>query len=180
MVGNQLGRQHREGSPATAAHKARYRNALLLELRKQLNRMAPVGRDGPIATGPAADRTPRPKEGEKIDLTGKKRFFVFPNRFKSVRKGKLNLSAPARKEAGVGPCKPLALPPCGSWLFYQGQFLTPQSRPALYHRFFPTANFRLYHSAISLGITGCCVNPYRPYRAGGIGDGDRWENFNHR
>jgi len=153
MVGNQLGRQHRERPPVAATHKAGYRNALLLELRKKLNRIAPVGRDGPIAAGSAADRAARPKEGKKIDLSGKKRFFVFPNRFKSVRKGKLNLSAPAREEAGFGPRKPLALPPCGSWLFYQDQFLTPQFRPVLYHRFFPTANFRLYHGAISLGIT---------------------------
>jgi hypothetical protein len=166
MVGNQLGRQHREGSPPAAAHKARYRNALLLELRKKLNRIAPVGRDGPIATRPATDRAARPKEVEKIDPVGQKRFFVFPNRFKSVRKGKLNLSAPARKEAGVGPLKPLALPPCGSWLFYQDQSLTPQFRPVLYHRFFPTANFRLYHGAISLGITPGGHSPVNRYHPG--------------
>jgi len=94
MVGNQLGRQRRERPQPAAAHKPRNRNALFLELREQVRGIAPVGGNGSIATGLAANRTVRPKEGAKINLAGEKRLLVFPNCLKCVRKGKLNLSAP--------------------------------------------------------------------------------------
>lgn len=94
MVGNQLGRQRRERPQPACAHKPRNRNALFLELREQVRGIAPVGGNRSIATGLAANRTARPKEGAKINLAGKKRLLVFPNRLKCVRKGKLNLSAP--------------------------------------------------------------------------------------
>ena len=35
----------------------------------------------------------RPEVGEKIDVTGEKRFFVFPNRIEAVKVRKLNFSA---------------------------------------------------------------------------------------
>ena len=101
MVGNQLGRQRRERPQPACAHKPRNRNALFPEVRKQLNGIAPVWGNRSIATGLAANRTARPKEGEKIDLAGKKRFLVFPNRFKSVRVRKLNLSAPGPREGSL-------------------------------------------------------------------------------
>jgi hypothetical protein len=93
-VGNQLDRQRRKGPPASAAHKTRNRNAFFPELREQLNGISPVGGNLPIASRFTTDGTGRPKEGEKIDLTGKKSFLVFPNRLNCVRVGKLNLSAP--------------------------------------------------------------------------------------
>ena len=74
--------------------KSHNRNALFLELREQVRGIAPVGGNRSIATGLAANRTVRPKEGVKINLAGEKRLLVFPNRLKCVRKGKLNLSAP--------------------------------------------------------------------------------------
>jgi len=46
----------------------------------------------------------------------------------------------AREGAGLGRLKPLGLSPCGTWLFYQGQFLTSQFRPPLYHRSHHPAN----------------------------------------
>jgi hypothetical protein len=97
-----------------AADKPRNRNTLLLELRKQLNGKAPVGGNASIATRLAADRTARSNERGKINLAGKKKLLVFPNALKCVSKGKLNRSAPARREASFGPLKPSALPPCGS------------------------------------------------------------------
>ena len=117
-VGNQLDRQRRKGPPASAADKARNRNAFFPELREQLNGISPVGGNLPIASLLTTDRTGRPKEGEKIDLTGKKALLVFPNRLQCVRVGKLNLSAPCPRGAGFGLLKPFGLPPCGAWLFY--------------------------------------------------------------
>ena len=94
MVGNQLGRQRRKRSQPAAAHKPRNRNAIFLKLREQVSGIAPVGGNRSIATRLAADRAARTYEREKIDLAGKKRLLVFPNRLKCVREGKLNLSAP--------------------------------------------------------------------------------------
>jgi len=118
MVGNQLNRQRRKSPLASAAHKTRNRNAFFPELRKQLNGISPVGGNLPIATLLTTDRTRRPQEGEKIDLPGKKRFLVFPNRLKGVRVGKLNLSAPCPRGGRLLASTPLGLPPCGAWLFY--------------------------------------------------------------
>ena len=124
MVGNQLNRQRRKSPLASAAHKTRNRNAFFPELRKQLNGISPVGSNLPIASPLTTDRTRRPQEGEKIDLPGKKRFLVFPNRLQCVRVGKLNLSAPCPRGGRLLASTPLGLPPCGAWLFYRGQFLT--------------------------------------------------------
>jgi hypothetical protein len=117
-VGNQLDRQRRKSPPASAADKTRNRNAFLPELREQLNGISPVGGNLAIASLLTTDRTGRPQEREEIDLTGKKRFLVFPNRMQCVRVGKLNLSAPCPQGADFGLLKPLGLSPCGAWLFY--------------------------------------------------------------
>lgn len=93
-VGNQLDRQRRKSPPASAADKPRNRNAFFLELREQLNGISPVRGNLLIASLVTTDRTGRPQEGEEIDLTGKKRCLVFPNRLTCVRVGKLNVSAP--------------------------------------------------------------------------------------
>jgi hypothetical protein len=92
-VGYQLDREQRKGPAVPWAQKARNGNSLLLEVRKQLNGIPPVRGNLSIAIKIATDRAERPNKGEKIDLTGQKRFFVFPNRLESVKVGKLNCSA---------------------------------------------------------------------------------------
>ena len=52
--------------------KTSYRDPLLLEFRKQLDGIAPVGSYRPIAIRAVADRTVRPNEGDKINLARKK------------------------------------------------------------------------------------------------------------
>jgi len=94
IVGNQLARQYGKGPLLLIAKKAGNRNALFLELREQVNGISPVGSNLPVAILLATDRTGRSKEREKINLTGKKKFLVFPNRFVCVRVGKLDFSAP--------------------------------------------------------------------------------------
>ena len=124
QIGNQLDGQQGHGSSAPSTQETRNGNPFLLEDRKQLNRIAPVGSDRPAAMFLAANGANRSEEGGKINPTGKKRFLVFPNRAICVRIGKLNLSAPCPQGAGFGLLKPLGLSPCGAWLFYRGQFLT--------------------------------------------------------
>jgi hypothetical protein len=92
-VGNQLDRQQRKSPGPSPAQKAHNRNALLFKAWKQLNGITPVGGSLSIIVGNATDRAGRSNNGEKIDLTLKKRFFVLPNRLESVRVGKLNFSA---------------------------------------------------------------------------------------
>jgi hypothetical protein len=124
MVGNQLDRQHRKRSLPSAAHKTRNRNAFFLELREQVNGVSPVRANLTVATLLTTDRTGQANEGEKIDFLGKKRFLVFPNARVCVRVGKLNLSAPCPRGGRLWALTPWGLSPCGTWLFYQGQFLT--------------------------------------------------------
>jgi len=71
-VWDQLDGQQREGLTTLTAYKARYRYPLLLELRKQLDRITPVGRNLSITILTAADRTACPNAGDKIDLIQKK------------------------------------------------------------------------------------------------------------
>jgi hypothetical protein len=94
-VGNQLARQYRKGLLPLIAEKSGNGNALFLELREQINSVSPVGGNLPIAIRLATDRTGRTKEGEKVYLTGKKRFLVFPNATVCVRVRKLDFSAPS-------------------------------------------------------------------------------------
>jgi hypothetical protein len=72
------------------AEKADNRHTLLLELREQPNGISPVRSNLPVAIPLATDWTGRAKEGKKINLTGKKRFLVFPNALVCVRVGKLD------------------------------------------------------------------------------------------
>jgi len=102
MVGNQLNRQRRKTPLPSTAHKTRNRNAFLLELREQVNSISPVGGNLPTTTLLTTDRTGRPKEGEKIDLTGKKGFLAFPNGLVCVRVGKRIFRRLAREGAGFG------------------------------------------------------------------------------
>jgi hypothetical protein len=133
-IGNQLHGQQGQSSPAPSAQEARNGNPFLRKGRKQLSRIPPVGGNLSIAALLPADGAGRSDEGGKINPTGKKRFLVFPNRLTCVRIGKLNRSAalPTRGRSSVAT--PLGLLPCGSWLFFQGQFLTSLFPLPLYHR----------------------------------------------
>jgi hypothetical protein len=96
-IRHQLDRQHRKGSRAPSAQKAGNGDASLLECRKQLNGIAPVGGDLPVAMFLPANRAGGSDEGGKVDPSGEKQFLVFPNRLTSVRVGKLNFSAPCMR-----------------------------------------------------------------------------------
>lgn len=133
-VRDQLDRQQGEGPQVCAAEEARNGNTLLLEDRKQINRIPPVGGDLPIAVLLPTDGAGRSDEGVKINPAGKKRFLVFPNRLACVRVGKLNRSAALPTGGRSSVATPVGLLPCGSWLFLQGQFLTSLFSPPLYHR----------------------------------------------
>lgn len=93
-VGNQLARQYGKGPLLLITQKAGNRDALFPELGVQVNGISPVRRHLTVAPLPATDRTGRAKESEKVNLTGKKRFLVFPNALVCVRVGKLDFSAP--------------------------------------------------------------------------------------
>ena len=123
-VGDQLGRQYRKGLFPLIAEKTGNRNALFLKLREQVNGISPVGGNLSVAILLATDRADRSKERDKINLTGKKRFLVFPNALVCVRVGKLDFSAPCPQGGRLMALTPWGLLPCGAWLFYQGQFLT--------------------------------------------------------
>jgi hypothetical protein len=152
-IRNQLGGQQGQGSPAASAHKAGYGDASLLKPWKQLNGVAPIGTDRPVAMLLAANGASGSDEGGKINPAGKERFRVFPNRSPCVRVGKLNLSAALPTGGRSSVARPLGLLPCGPWLFFQGQFLTSEIRPPLYHRSKYPANLQLHPFATSREIT---------------------------
>ena len=66
---------------------------LLFKLLKQLDGIPKVWGNLSVAVYIVADRTRWTNIGEKIDMAGEKRFFVFENRFKSVTVRQLNFSA---------------------------------------------------------------------------------------
>jgi hypothetical protein len=145
-VGNQLDRQRRKGPPASAADKARNRNAFFLELREQLNGISPVGGNLAIASLLATDRTGRTEKREKIDPTGKKRFLVFPNRLACVRVGKLNVSAPCPRGGRLwaaqtfGPASLRGLVILLRSIFYLvilPTLISSVRLPRKYHHFYP-------------------------------------------
>jgi hypothetical protein len=68
-------------------YKTRNGNPLLLELWHQFNGVAPVRGDLSITIRSTTDGASGTNMGEKIDLTGKKRFCVFPNGFECVKVG---------------------------------------------------------------------------------------------
>lgn len=134
QIRNQLGGQQGQGCPAPSAQEAGNGNAFLRKPWKQLNRVPPVGSDRPVALLLPANGAGGADEGEKVNPTGTKRFRVFPNRSICVRVGKLNRSAALPTGGRSLALTPLGLLPCGSWLFFQGQFLTSEIRLPLYHR----------------------------------------------
>jgi hypothetical protein len=82
-------------------------NTLLAPLGKELNGIPPVRSDPSITKKAATQRTGGTDPGIKIDLTGPKRFLVFPKALKCVKVGELNLSAAWRTRGRVfGLCKP--------------------------------------------------------------------------
>jgi len=84
QIRDQLNRQQRKGFLPLSAQKPGNGNPLLFKLRKQLDSIPKVGGNRSVAISIAADRTLWTNNGEKIDMAGQKRFFIFENRFKSV------------------------------------------------------------------------------------------------
>ena len=84
-IRNQLDWQQGKGLPPPSAYKTRNGNLLLLELWQQFNGVAPVRGDLSITITGTTDRASGTNIGEKIDLTGQKRFLVFPNCFECVK-----------------------------------------------------------------------------------------------
>ena len=139
-IGNQLLGKKGEGSPLTPAQEPGDRNTPLLK-RIQLDGMSPIRLHRPVAVLRATDRAVRPQVGEKIDLFGQKRSFVFPKRGKSVTVGYLNRALPGSRGGGAfWPPKPSGSPPRRAWLFFHGKILTSLFRPLLYHRSILSAN----------------------------------------
>ena len=93
-VGDQLNRQKGKSSSPFPAHKARDGDLLLPEFGEQLNDMPPVRGDLSIAIRTVADGAQGSNGRKKINLTGKKRFLVFPKGLEFVKVGELNFSAP--------------------------------------------------------------------------------------
>ena len=93
-VGDQLDRQGGKGPSPLPAHKASNGDPFLPELREELNGIPPIGGDLSIAIRTIADGAKGSNGGRKINLTGEKRFPVFPKGFEFVKVGELNLSAP--------------------------------------------------------------------------------------
>jgi hypothetical protein len=133
-IGNQLDGQQGQGCPPPSTQEASNGNAFLRKPWKQLNRVPPVGSDLTVAVLLSTDGAGGSDDGGKVNPPGKKRFLVFPNRLTCVRVGKLNCSATLPTGGRSLALTPLGLLPCGSWLFFQGQFLTSEIRPPLYHR----------------------------------------------
>jgi hypothetical protein len=93
QIRDQLNRQQRKSFLPLSAQKPGNGNPLLFKLRKQLDSIPKVGGNRSVAISIAADRTLWTNNGEKIDMAGQKRFFIFENRFNSVIVRQLNFSA---------------------------------------------------------------------------------------
>jgi hypothetical protein len=133
-IRNQLDGQKGHGVPTPSAQESSNGNPFLLEDREQLDRIPPIGSDLPTAVLIPTDGAGSSDQGEEINPTTEERFFVFPNRLICVRVGKLNCSAALPTGGRTSALTPLSLPLCGSWLFFQGQFLTSLFPLPLYHR----------------------------------------------
>jgi hypothetical protein len=86
-IRNQLDWQQGKGPPPPSAYKTRNGNPLLLQPREQFNGVPPVRGDLSITIRSTTDGASGTNIGEKIDLTGQKRFLVFPNGFECVKVG---------------------------------------------------------------------------------------------
>jgi len=93
-VRNQLNRQKGKGSSLLPAEKTSNGDLLFPELREELNGIAPIRGELSIAIRTAADGARMSNRRRKINLTGQKRFPVFPRGLEFVKVGELNLSAP--------------------------------------------------------------------------------------
>jgi len=93
-VGDQLDRQEGKGPFSLPAHKTSNGNLLLPELGEELNGIPPIWGDLPITVRTATDRAEGSNGKRKINLTGQKRFPVFPKGLEFVKVGELNFSAP--------------------------------------------------------------------------------------
>jgi len=100
-VGDQLDRQVGKGPSLLPAHKACNRGLLFPKLREELNGIPPIRGDLSITVRLAADGAVRSNGGRKINLTGQKRFPVFPKGIEFVKVGELNLSAPRSQGGGL-------------------------------------------------------------------------------
>jgi len=109
-IGDQLNGKQGEGLLMFFAKKPGYGNAFLFEFREKVNGIPPIGSNLAIAGLPSTNGTGGSDEGKKIDPSGKKRFLVFPNRFKCVKVDKLNLLAPGPQEEVDRWLKPFVLP----------------------------------------------------------------------
>ena len=150
-VRDQLNRQEGKSPSPFIAHKASYGDLILLELGEKLNGIPPIGGDLSIAIRTIADGAKGSNGGRKINLTGQKRFAVFPKGLEFVKVGELNFSAPCSQGGRLWAAQTGGLPPCRAWLFFRGQFLTSLIRPPLYHRLYLHANSTI-HSESSIGV----------------------------
>jgi len=98
-VGDQLDRQRRKGPSPFPAEKTSNGDLFFPELREELDGIPPIRGDFSIAIRTAADGARMSNRRRKINLTGQKRFPVFPKGFEFVKIGELNLSAP-RSQGG--------------------------------------------------------------------------------
>jgi hypothetical protein len=93
-VGDQLDRQKGKGPSLLPAEKTSNGDLLFSKLREELNSIPPIRGDLSITVRMAADGAHRSNGGRKINLTGQKRFPVFPKGLEFVKVGELNFSAP--------------------------------------------------------------------------------------
>ena len=140
-VGDQLDRKKGEGSLVLAAEKPRNGDQLFFELREQINGMAPIRVDLPIAVQSAADRADRSNGSGKIDTAGKKRFLVFQKGLEFVNVGQLDFSVP-RSQGGrlwasqtFGPASLLGVVSLRRSIPYLANPLTVPSPVRIPHKF---------------------------------------------
>ncbi len=98
-VRDQLDRQEGKGVFPFPAEKTSNGDLLFPKFREEVNGKPPIGGDLSIAIRTATDGADRSNGGRKIDLTGQKRFAVFPKGPEFVKVGELNVSAP-RSQGG--------------------------------------------------------------------------------
>jgi hypothetical protein len=93
QIGDQMDREEGKGTTLTSTQKARNGDPLLPKGREQINAIAPVRGNGPIAVSLATQGTGSSDKGGEINPPRQKRFSVFPDTLKCVKEGKLYCSA---------------------------------------------------------------------------------------